>query len=1392
MTKTRLGLSLLLLAATSEVVCAAQPWDQPFSPNTADILKSAVALPLSDDAEILYLLQDHHYEVASNGATVSVYRCLYRVAKQSAVEDWSEVEQEWEPWHENKPELRARVISSDGSVHWLDPKTIADAPASQLDDTIFSDSRVIRAPLPAMAEGAVIEYEVVQHETAALFAAGVTRQLLILTAVPLERFHVSIDAAKGVSLKSGFSAIPESDIDRSESKTGTHIEVNVGRQTKVADFEPDTPSDLRSTPSFGFSTGTSWKKVASLYQQIVNEKIAAVDTKSLIAALGLDPTKLPTSPLALASEITSHLHLSVRYTGVEFGQSAIVPNAPSEVIRRHYGDCKDKATLLTALLKGAGLNAHVALLSAGYQSDVDPNLPGLGLFDHAIVFVNGAKPLWIDATADTTRVGDLPIQDQGRHALIVDESTQALTLTPMSTSRENRIAYSMEIHLPENGKANIHAEVDAVGSFESRLRRLYSGDAKQVRDQLERFAKAALVAKSLGASDVTPARDFSKPFHISLEGLESGVALADANEAGFAVSSRIVTEDLPYILLSQSSLTSKEQEKARVHDFVFREPFQATARFKIWPPRGSSPKPLPSPVSAKVGDFLFTFESKLNADGSVELNYLLDTGKPRLTAAEFTSLKQQLAKVAQPNPTIVAFTFKSGDLMALGKSADALRVVQQEVSDHPNEVVSYIRYAKLLMECGAGEAALVNAQKAVELDPRSVAAWSAQGDLKQYDSFGRFRAPGWKPADAEKALRKALELDPDNPEILTDLAGFLEYDSSGRHYSDPVRLAEAEGIYRRILAKKPDPGNSINLILALLHLGQPKAAREELPSLAGQRGYEELTTIITAILDGADRAIIDSQSSVDARYRGQLLSTAAGILVQLRQYPEAIALLDAEQRFSDGTQSDQLLTYLGKVKRYQDVLAKDDDPVKPVQALLLAVAGFDLSGEKFSSFLSASANGPLWQVRLFRARQNLTPYRQAFLKTGGTLEAVADLLLSHATLTLRGSGNPYFLIDVTSDFNLGFSTVAVVEENGKYKLLAPNDGLDVIGKRALELLERGNLQAAQEWLDGVKDIALPVLPTDDKGPAFRYLWSGTAPETRNAAFVRAAAASLLGTYSGSDEAARILRASAEHPAQFMDRQDLYFALCETFKQASKWQDLLETSRLLAKSVSYSEFAYRFGAEAHIQLQQWKELEAEAEARLQVSESTGRVSSSVVIKTGQPASKPAIKKIEDGWALHYKALALMRQGRFDEAQPLIERAKEAPYHSRHDEELSQSWNAILAGKAAQPGDQRETSSRSLAETDLTHLYTVAMTLLVADRLTEGKKVLDAALDKEEAGGQVSSLAWLVQGEMLKRYGLLSDAKNSFQVARRLNDWTSLPMAQFLLDREENRPPASAKP
>jgi len=137
-------------------------------------------------------------------------------------------------------------------------------------------------------------------------------------------------------------------------------------------------------PSRPARRGRTWRSATA---RSSNKQIAGDDLKKFThEAIGNATARRDVIARALAA-----VEKNVRYAGVEVGESSIIPRPPHTVLGNKYGDCKDKATLLVAMLRQAGIAAHVALLRAGVDFDVHPELPGMGRFNHAIVRVDATS-----------------------------------------------------------------------------------------------------------------------------------------------------------------------------------------------------------------------------------------------------------------------------------------------------------------------------------------------------------------------------------------------------------------------------------------------------------------------------------------------------------------------------------------------------------------------------------------------------------------------------------------------------------------------------------------------------------------------------------------------------------------------------------------------------------------------------------------------------------------------------------------------------------------------------------------------------------------------------------------------------------------------------------------
>jgi len=98
----------------------------------------------------------------------------------------------------------------------------------------------------------------------------------------------------------------------------------------------------------------------------------------------------------------------IRYLNVDFGHGAgLLPNGAGTVLRRRFGDCKDKTVLLTALLRSLGVEAWPFLVNPGWQDALTSLRPSLGVFNHVIVtFVVDGFRYFVDPTYVGQR-GDL-------------------------------------------------------------------------------------------------------------------------------------------------------------------------------------------------------------------------------------------------------------------------------------------------------------------------------------------------------------------------------------------------------------------------------------------------------------------------------------------------------------------------------------------------------------------------------------------------------------------------------------------------------------------------------------------------------------------------------------------------------------------------------------------------------------------------------------------------------------------------------------------------------------------------------------------------------------------------------------------------------------------------
>lgn len=190
----------------------------------------------------------------------------------------------------------------------------------------------------------------------------------------------------------------------------------------------------------------------------------------------------------------------IRYFSVSLGESSHRPAAPDEVLRRRYGDCKDKSLLLITLLHEVGIESRPVLLQMGRHAGLDETLPSPQFFDHVIVqAMVGGKSYFLDPTrlgqhGQLDRMGQL---HQGAQILVVARDTKDLTQIPTDASdlvTDELTERGMLPHFGEEGQLDVQHVWHSVAA--ERVRVLFEHAS---REQVQKVLGDAMERRYPGA-----------------------------------------------------------------------------------------------------------------------------------------------------------------------------------------------------------------------------------------------------------------------------------------------------------------------------------------------------------------------------------------------------------------------------------------------------------------------------------------------------------------------------------------------------------------------------------------------------------------------------------------------------------------------------------------------------------------------------------------------------------------------------------------------------------------------------------------------------------------------------------------------------------------------------
>lgn len=1324
-----LSLALLLKFVSPAFAESASPqWDAShFSVEPSALYQAASSIPISAGEDVVIIREEQSHVFEADGRCTSTYYMVYKVVTQRGAEGWADVSLQWKPWHEERPTLKARVITPDKEEHVLDSKTISDTAERETDSKIYSDRRVIRAPLPAMTVGAVVEEEFIERQSAPLFGAGTVSKFYFGHSVPVNQARLLLDAPVSLTLQYRLDLLPDLKPQRIEQNGRLQIVFEAGPLEALAPLPDYLPSDVPVYPGVTFSTGASWQALAEAYSKIVDEQITTTNVAPQVKQFLVGKTSRSEKIAALVQG----MNRQVRYTGVEFGEAAIVPHSPEETWTRKYGDCKDKSVLLVSLLRTAGIPAYVAILEAGFGHDVVPDLPGLGLFDHAIVYVPGSPEVWIDATDEYARPGQLPAADQGRLALITRGGERTLHPTPVNLSTDNLLLENQKLFLAENGPARVVETAEPHGSLESSYRQSFNDkNSKESKEQLAKYMKSRYLAETLDRFDRTDPADTAQQFQLVLESSDAKRGLTDLESAVAAIRLESLFDRLPQELQRREMRenhndSSTEHEEIRSVGYQLHQAFVTEWHYVVVPPAGFRAKPLPKNQQLSLGPATFSEDFSVSPDGLVHAAFRFDTTKRLFSTSEATEMRNKIAEIKDGEPVLIFFEPVAKALFREGKIKESLQAYGDLIAQHPAEAVHHLQLAKALLEEGMGQAARDETSLAMKLEPASPLVRKTMAEILEHDLVGRKFRPGSDYAGAEAALRAAVALDSKDKEIVGNLALLLEYNSQGERYGRGAKLKEATAAY---LSLTPDSlatlGLKTNVVYTLLYSGQFSEALKYAGTL-NPYPTEVAAAAITA-LNGVDAGLTEARKRTASDEEYKTVVKSAGVaLMRLHQYASAADLLQAGASGDNASQTVALASMLRNARPRED-LKFEDNAKGAVERFFLLELEPGVTLDTLRSVSSRNARIVLGDTDADEIEQSLNAGRQMrsmFTRSGLPADVMLDLMVPLLDPTAEGTDATGYRVALHMP-GAKDMVLFVVREDGQFKLLDSSDKPNAIGLEILDRLNAHDLVAARQMLDWMRELQ-HLAGGDDpfEGEAFPRFW--TQGTEADAGRMKLAAASLLvQTKPTATKGIAILEPARGTASTDSEKLNIDLALMRGYLVAGDYTRALPIASRLVKQNPESKVLFLWYAFALQGLARWSELDRIAEERLS-------------------------RKPHDLDAMRLLVASSEGRGDFKLARSLG-RKIEASGKAEQRDLNNLAWDSLFTGSVDDSDVEVAVKAAQMAQDNSNVLHTLACVYAEVGKIREAREVLLQGMDKLELDAPDSNY-WYAFGRVAEQYG-----------------------------------------
>jgi hypothetical protein len=357
----------------------------------------------------------------------------------------------------------------------------------------------------------------------------------------------------------------------------------------------------------------TWQGIGEWYEGLSRDRLASTPD---IAAKAAELTAGKTDFYDKAEAIGEFVQQKIRYFVIEMGVGGYQPHPAEDIFRGRYGDCKDKATLLSAMLSSVGIHSALMMVDSE-RGVVDPEAPSIagnhmiGAIEipkgyespklHSVVTAKtGKRYLIFDPTWYLTPFGQLEDNLQGSYGVLIEGKDSQVIELPVMDPTLNTIRRS--------GKFELSAD----GTLKGSVTDLRFGDLAETRRQI--FSSEGEKKQTEYMNRVI-AQDFTGASMTGLKVVNVDALNKDLTTTFDLQASHFASFTGPLLMVRPRVLGSYELDvdrKPRHVEINLEQTMQGTDEYDIELPQGYVVDELPDPVKIDVGFASYVSSTELH------------------------------------------------------------------------------------------------------------------------------------------------------------------------------------------------------------------------------------------------------------------------------------------------------------------------------------------------------------------------------------------------------------------------------------------------------------------------------------------------------------------------------------------------------------------------------------------------------------------------------------------------------------------------------------------------------------------------------------------------------------------------------------------------------------